>query len=73
MSYETASDYVPAGASFDGPGAVGIVALIEAADAAGANWTDATDGLTYEQVEAAVHHRTVDGETVWGLALSVLR
>lgn len=69
MVFEMASVYIPAGASFDGAGALGAEAMTHAALEAGVDWSEAIGDRPWIEVDAMLHHRRVDGETVWGLAV----
>jgi len=65
VRYESPSEYIPAGASFNGSGFQGTEALF---DKAGAGWASALKGLEvpWHFLESLVHVREVDGDEVWG-------
>jgi hypothetical protein len=72
ISFDPPSTYIPAGASFNGCGALGVEAWIAAADAAGMEWSAAVEvmgDITWEQLEERVHCRKVSGQAVYGLRL----
>lgn len=70
--FEAPSDYIPAGARFDGAGPVGVEALFAAADGAGAGWSVyCQEEASWASLEGCVHRRMVDGQIVWGLLVTV--